>query len=93
MIRIWKNFFPGKCTRRTGQIKRRGSSILTAAEHHQKTESEDPNTDPRTPLSNDAPGTLIEDVGDNLEELSPIEVNLPASGDAGEFVPVTLEAW
>jgi hypothetical protein len=41
---------------------------------------------------NDAPGTLIEDVGDDLEELSAIEVNLPANGDAGEFVPVTLES-
>jgi hypothetical protein len=40
----------------------------------------------------DAPGTLIEDAGDDLEELSPIEVNLPADGDAGEFVPVTLES-
>jgi molecular chaperone DnaK (HSP70) len=40
---------------------------------------------------NDAPGNMIEDVGEDLEELSPIEVNLPADGCAGEFVPVTLE--
>jgi molecular chaperone DnaK (HSP70) len=38
---------------------------------------------------NDAPGSLIEDVGADLEELSPVEVTLP--GDSGEFVPVTLE--
>jgi hypothetical protein len=38
----------------------------------------------------DAPGTLIEDVGDDFEELAPIEVFLP--GNAGESVPVTLEA-
>jgi hypothetical protein len=37
---------------------------------------------------NDAPGTLI-DVCDELEELSPIEVEL--DGRAGEIVPVTLE--
>jgi molecular chaperone DnaK (HSP70) len=39
----------------------------------------------------DAPGSMIEDVGDDLQELSPIEVTLPASGNAGESVPVTLE--
>lgn len=38
---------------------------------------------------NDAPGTMIEDVGQDLEELSPVEVMLP--GNSGEFVPVTLE--
>ena len=38
----------------------------------------------------DAPGSLIEDVGDDFEELAPIEVFLP--GNAGESVPVTLEA-
>jgi hypothetical protein len=27
-----------------------------------------------------------------IQELSAIEVNLPANGDAGEFVPVTLES-
>ncbi|MDP8982316.1 MAG: Hsp70 family protein [Acidobacteriota bacterium] len=40
---------------------------------------------------NDQPGSMIEDVGDDLQELSPIEVTLPASGNAGEAVPVTLE--
>ena len=34
---------------------------------------------------------MLDDVAGDLEELSPIEVCLPASGTAGEFVPVTLE--
>ncbi|MGH9558718.1 MAG: Hsp70 family protein [Bryobacteraceae bacterium] len=38
----------------------------------------------------DAPGSLIEDLGDEFEELAPVEVLLP--GNAGESVPVTLEA-
>jgi len=38
---------------------------------------------------NDEPGTLIEDFGDDLQELSPVEVNL--TGNAGDLVPVTLE--
>jgi hypothetical protein len=40
----------------------------------------------------DIPGTLIEEIGDELEELSPIEVFLPP-GDSPreEIVPVTLE--
>jgi len=38
----------------------------------------------------DPPGSLVEDVGDDFEELSPIEVTLP--GHAGDAVPVTLEA-
>ncbi len=37
----------------------------------------------------DEPGSLIEEVGDDFEELSPIEVFLP--GNAGEAVPVSLE--
>ena len=37
----------------------------------------------------DAPGSMIEDVGDDFEELAPIEVLLP--GKPGEAVPVTLE--
>ncbi|MGH9629553.1 MAG: Hsp70 family protein, partial [Bryobacteraceae bacterium] len=37
----------------------------------------------------DAPGYMIEDVGDDLEELSPVEVNL--EGNTGEVVRVTLE--
>jgi len=40
---------------------------------------------------NDAAGTLLDDTGDELEELSPVEVTLAAAGNAGEFVPVTLE--
>jgi molecular chaperone DnaK (HSP70) len=40
---------------------------------------------------NDAAGTMLDDVGDELEELSPVEVTLDAAGQAGEFVPVTLE--
>jgi molecular chaperone DnaK (HSP70) len=47
---------------------------------------------------NDAAGTMIEDAGDEIEELSPVEVTLGAAGEredpggqAGEFVPVTLE--
>ncbi len=40
---------------------------------------------------NDAAGTLLEDTGDELEELSPVEVTLAAEGNAGQFVAVTLE--
>jgi hypothetical protein len=40
----------------------------------------------------DAAGTLIECPGTDLTELSPVQVNLPADGDAGQFVPVTLES-
>ena len=40
---------------------------------------------------NDAAGTLLEAVTEDLDELAPVEVTLPASGNAGEFVPVTLE--
>ena len=38
---------------------------------------------------NDEPGSLIEDVGNDLDELSPVEVNL--TGDSGDVVPVSLE--
>jgi len=38
---------------------------------------------------NDAPGALLDTIGEDLEELSPVEVTLP--GNAGEFVPVTLQ--
>ena len=37
----------------------------------------------------DLPGTILDEVTDELEELSPMEVNLP--GETGETVPVTLE--
>jgi len=40
---------------------------------------------------NDAAGTLLDDAGDDLEELSPVEVTLDSAGASGEFVPVTLE--
>jgi len=40
---------------------------------------------------NDAAGALLDDTGEELEELSPVEVTLAAAGNAGEFVPVTLE--
>ncbi len=42
----------------------------------------------------DAAGTLIDDIGDDLDELSPIEVFLPphTDGSREEIVPVTLES-
>jgi molecular chaperone DnaK (HSP70) len=40
---------------------------------------------------NDSAGTMLDAVGDELEELSPVEVTLSGNGNAGEFVPVTLE--
>jgi len=40
----------------------------------------------------DPPGSMIEDVRDDLEELSPVEVSLSAQGNAGEVVRVTLES-
>jgi molecular chaperone DnaK (HSP70) len=40
---------------------------------------------------NDPAGALLDDTGDELEELSPVEVTLAAEGSAGQFVPVTLE--
>jgi molecular chaperone DnaK (HSP70) len=42
----------------------------------------------------DAPGSLIEEIGEDLEELSPIEVFLPphTDGTREEVVPVTLES-
>jgi molecular chaperone DnaK (HSP70) len=47
---------------------------------------------------NDAAGNMLDEVGEELEELSPVEVTLgaagqagDAAGQAGEFVPVTLE--
>ena len=38
---------------------------------------------------NDPAGMMLDSVGEDLEELSPVEVTL--AGNAGEFVPVTLE--
>ncbi len=42
----------------------------------------------------DAPGTLLDETGSELEELAPIEVHLPAHRDdrQEEIVPVTLES-
>jgi len=40
---------------------------------------------------NDQPGVLIEDFGDDLQELSPMEVNLPAEESAAGVVPVSFE--
>jgi hypothetical protein len=40
---------------------------------------------------NDTPGTLIEDFGDDLEELSPVEVRLTSDGQTSEIVPVSFE--
>jgi hypothetical protein len=40
----------------------------------------------------DLPGAMLDDVGEDLEELAPVEVNLPADGHAGEIARVTLEA-
>jgi len=40
---------------------------------------------------NDPLGALIEDAAQDLEELSPMEVNLPASEGTGQLVPVSLE--
>jgi hypothetical protein len=39
----------------------------------------------------DPPGQMLEEVNDELEELVPVEVNLPANGHQGEIVRVTLE--
>ncbi len=40
---------------------------------------------------NDPAGTLLDAIGEDLEELSPVEVTLSGTGNAGEFVPVTME--
>jgi hypothetical protein len=40
---------------------------------------------------NDAPGVLIEDFGDDLEELSPVEVKLTSEQQSAEVVPVSFE--
>jgi len=39
----------------------------------------------------DPAGLMIEDIRGDLEELSPVEVNLPADDNAGQLIPVTLE--
>jgi hypothetical protein len=40
----------------------------------------------------DLTGTLIEDWGDDLEEMSPLEVTLPGEPESDTVVPVTLES-
>jgi hypothetical protein len=40
----------------------------------------------------DQPGDLVEDFGDDLEELAPMEVQLPAEQDGPDVVPVSFEA-
>jgi len=40
----------------------------------------------------DRPGDLIEDFGDQLEELSPIEISFPSGENSSEVVPVSFEA-
>src|SRR5450755_1415012 len=40
---------------------------------------------------NDQPGDLIEDFGDDLEELAPMEVNLEAEQSDSDVVPVSFE--
>ena len=40
---------------------------------------------------NDAPGVLVEDFGDELEELSPVEVNLTSEQKTSDVVPVSFE--
>ncbi|HBY62486.1 MAG TPA: nucleotide-binding protein, partial [Solibacterales bacterium] len=42
-----------------------------------------------TERKNDAPGAMLDEVDDSLDELAPMEVTLP--GNEGELVPVTLE--
>jgi molecular chaperone DnaK (HSP70) len=45
-----------------------------------------------TARKDDAVGAMIEDLREELEELAPVEVTLPAEGaNAGEVVPVSLE--
>jgi hypothetical protein len=41
---------------------------------------------------NDPVGAMIEDWGDDLSEMSPLEVTLPADGESDRTVPVTLES-
>ena len=41
---------------------------------------------------NDLAGALIEDFGDELQELAPMEVNLPAESSESDVVPVSFES-
>jgi hypothetical protein len=40
---------------------------------------------------NDAPGNMIDDYGDDLQELSPMEVNFEGAAETSEVVPVSFE--
>jgi hypothetical protein len=40
---------------------------------------------------NDPIGSLIEDFGDDLEELAPMQVELPAEAASADVVPVSFE--
>jgi hypothetical protein len=40
----------------------------------------------------DMPGEMIEQIGDDIEEITPMEVELPADKNAEQFVRVTLES-
>jgi hypothetical protein len=44
-----------------------------------------------TARKNDQPGDLVEDFGDQLEELSPMEVSFPSGEVSSEVVPVSFE--
>ncbi len=44
-----------------------------------------------TTRKSDPAGEMIEDVREELEELAPMEVTLPADGNAGDVIPVSLE--
>jgi hypothetical protein len=39
----------------------------------------------------DEPGALIEDFGDDLEELSPVQVNLTSETPSADLIPVSFE--
>jgi len=39
----------------------------------------------------DPPGAMIEDFGDDLEELSPVEVRLTSEADSHVVIPVSFE--
>ena len=44
-----------------------------------------------TQRKDDPPGLLLEELGEDLEELAPMEIVLPSDGGSGELVVVTLE--
>jgi len=44
-----------------------------------------------TARKNDKPGDLVEDIGDELEELSPMEVSFSSGESSSEVVPVSFQ--